>query len=151
MPDPSRERPGESQGASAEAAALAVSKALFARWGAALAWAGLIFYLSSRPSLPGPSIPFADKIFHAAEFGILTLLLGRAIAATYPAHSARKAWKSALLLAVLYAVSDEIHQAFVPGRTCDILDAAADLAGAAVVFMVAFSRFPRTPRGKGPH
>lgn len=37
----------------------------------------------------------------------------------------------ALALAVLYAVSDEIHQAFVPGRAGSPLDVAIDAVGVA--------------------
>ena len=38
----------------------------------------------------------------------------------------------AFLLAVAYAISDEIHQFFVPGRSCQIKDVLIDSCGAAV-------------------
>jgi len=34
-----------------------------------------------------------------------------------------------LILAMVYGISDEIHQLFVPGRSCSILDAAVDIIG----------------------
>jgi VanZ family protein len=38
-----------------------------------------------------------------------------------------------LLLGGFYAVLDEIHQAFVPGRTADVYDALADVIGVLIV------------------
>jgi len=38
----------------------------------------------------------------------------------------------ALVVCILYAVSDEIHQLFVPGRGCQVKDVIIDTAGAAV-------------------
>jgi VanZ family protein len=38
----------------------------------------------------------------------------------------------AAALATAYGVSDEIHQAFVPERHCDVRDAVSDLVGSAV-------------------
>jgi VanZ family protein len=39
---------------------------------------------------------------------------------------------AALLVCVLYAVSDEIHQLFVPGRGCQATDVLIDSAGALI-------------------
>ena len=36
----------------------------------------------------------------------------------------------AILLTVYYGISDEIHQLFVPGRVCDVVDVAIDSLGA---------------------
>ncbi len=38
----------------------------------------------------------------------------------------------AVLLASLYGVSDEVHQAYVPGRSADLFDWVADTVGAGV-------------------
>ena len=41
----------------------------------ALAWAGLIFYLSSQPSIETPALfPGQDKLFHLIAFGMLGFL-----------------------------------------------------------------------------
>jgi VanZ family protein len=100
-----------------------VSRALRA-WVPALLWAGLLFWLSSRSQLPSPRIPHVDKVEHATAYGVLAWLAMRALSAS----SADAAWGA--VLASLYGVSDEIHQAFVPGRSSDVLDWMADTAGA---------------------
>jgi len=92
---------------------------------------GLIFYLSSLPSIeqPGPlgKIPEVDKVEHAGEFFVLGLLLSLAFQRTPSVR--RNAWSMAIFVAVLYALSDELHQNFVSGRTMDALDLLADTAG----------------------
>ena len=104
------------------------------RW-AALAgvvfYAGLIVALSSQSTLPLPeSVLPIDKAAHLIEYGGLSSLL-------YWAHLAegstrRAAWWSAVILASLYGVSDEVHQYFVPGRSSEVLDWVADTSGAAL-------------------
>ncbi len=95
-------------------------------WGPAAAWAGVLFLLSSLPDLPGPGgIPFGDKLGHFTLYAVLGLLLalGR--------RRSRRAVPHLLLLAIgaLYALSDEWHQSFVPGRSPDPLDWMADVIG----------------------
>lgn len=88
----------------------------------------LIFILSAQPDLPHPASGWMDLLIssaaHAFLFGVLALLLGWALAPY------RRGLPFALLLATLYALSDEFHQAFVPGRHPDPLDLACDALGA---------------------
>lgn len=68
------------------------------------------------------------KLAHFAEFAILGLLI-------YINVKDFKTNKTILLSAILsflYAVSDEIHQIFVPGRACTFVDMLIDLSGAIV-------------------
>ena len=94
------------------------------------AYAGLIFYLSSRSTLPVPLPEFngADKAAHALEY------LGLGLLAAWTLGSYGLARGRALLLAAigcsLYGASDELHQLFVPGRVCDVFDWLADTTGA---------------------
>jgi VanZ family protein len=103
---------------------VAASRVLSA-WLPVVAWAGLIFTLSSIPDL-GTGLGDWDlllrKLAHAAEFAVLGVLFLRAV--ERPAL--------AFLLASAYAVSDEIHQIFVPGRLGSPLDVLIDVAGVAV-------------------
>jgi VanZ family protein len=95
------------------------------RWVPVVAWAGLIFVLSSIPDL-GTGLGAWDlalrKVAHAAEFAVLGFLLARAIGRDGPA----------LALGIAYAVSDEVHQHFVPGRLGSPLDVLVDAVGVAI-------------------
>ncbi len=101
------------------------------RWGLALGWMGLIFYLSSQHSFPFLDGRWYDDLRdiagHFTVYAVLAVLWERASAYA----GVRQATRWAFIIAVLYGVSDEFHQSFVPGRTPDILDIATDAAGAA--------------------
>lgn len=111
-------------------------------WGPVCGYAGLIFYLSAQPH-PEEHLPFvmhfSDKVLHAVEYAVLGALCYRAV---YGGHDAwrQQAIPAAILLASLYGVSDEVHQAFVPFRDSNWLDWMADTIGAAVG-VVGVSRF----------
>jgi VanZ family protein len=93
-------------------------------WLPVAAWAAVIFGLSSVPDL-GTGLGGWDlvlrKIAHAAEYAVLGALLVRATGRTGLAFA----------LGTLYAVSDELHQSFVPGRLGSPIDVAIDAVGVA--------------------
>jgi VanZ family protein len=93
-------------------------------------WMALIFYLSSQPDLPHPESGWADLLFssgaHLFMFGVLAVLWVRALG------ERSGGWLIALILTLLYALSDEFHQSFVPGRHADPLDVVCDALGAAL-------------------
>jgi VanZ family protein len=97
----------------------------------AVAYAAAIYWLSSRPN-PFPFLPALlwDKLLHALEYAVLAALLVPALRSLGLAPP--RAFWVALAAASAYGASDEIHQAFVPGRLADVLDWLADSAGAAV-------------------
>ena len=94
-------------------------------WLPVLAWAAVIFSFSAVPDL-GTGLGGWDlvlrKLAHTAEYAILGALLVRATERAGLAFG----------LGVLYAVSDEIHQLFVPGRHGAPLDVVIDAVGVAV-------------------
>jgi VanZ family protein len=94
-------------------------------WLPVVAWAAVIFVLSSIPSLStglGTWDVLLRKLAHAAEYAILGGLLLRALGRELPAFA----------LGVAYAVSDELHQHFVTGRHASPVDVAVDAAGVAI-------------------
>ncbi|MBD3308076.1 hypothetical protein GF339_16645 [candidate division KSB3 bacterium] len=106
-----------------------------------------IFLVSSLPQPPigGPEIP--DYVLHTLEFFLLALLLMRLFLwRNSPGEGGRKdvfaLWQQACLLglviAIGYGISDEIHQAFVPGRYCSLHDVASDTLGALLAYGVAW-------------
>lgn len=110
----------------------------------------LIWWLSSRSlNIPIDSFPFRDKGVHAVEYGVLGVLLAHALAGTFALRSRAVLWWWAAGLTVLFGMTDEIHQAFVPGRSSDILDVAADAVGAVAGASVRLWLF--RPNGTTPH
>lgn len=100
-------------------------------WTLVVLYAGFIFYLSSGPITV--NVPGNDKLHHMGEFGIFSFLLYNALRSSLKDE---RPWRMALLaiiLALLYGISDEFHQSFVPTRTADPYDVAADVAGAIVM------------------
>jgi VanZ family protein len=98
----------------------------------ALGYAGLIFYLSSRSTLPValPQFNGVDKVAHLIEYSGLGLLVAWTLGSRGLAKG-RALWLAGLVCA-LYGASDELHQLFVPGRQCDVFDWVADTAGGAL-------------------
>lgn len=86
-------------------------------------WMSIIFYFSSRSTI-GIGTNQTDrflilKSFHLIEYAILAILLSIVIYKK----------KLVVFIAYLYAISDEIHQSFVPGRTSRFRDTLIDLIG----------------------
>ena len=92
------------------------------RWLPVVLWAALIFTFSSIPSL-GTGLGTWDlvlrKLGHAVEFAVLGALLYRAL----------RREPLAILLGSAYAVTDEVHQAFVSGRQASPVDWLIDTLG----------------------
>lgn len=109
-------------------------------WLPAVAYAGLIVYLSSlsHPEEMMPSVleGLGDKVLHAVEYGLFGILWYRALRHAAGPWAARYALGLAILAAVVYGVTDELHQAFVPGREADAWDLLANGIGATVFTLV---------------
>lgn len=95
-------------------------------WSPAALWAAALFYLSSLSLESGaPFVEIDDKLAHLLLYTVFggALALGHRLSPNPPSH-----WRL-FIIGLLYAVSDELHQHWVPGRTPDPVDLAADVAG----------------------
>jgi len=118
-----------------------------------LGWMALIFYASGDtqslyhssqllkplmvPNIQAdtfrPTVMLARKCAHSAEFAVLALLLWRlfrswsAPTTGWSWHVARNVW----LCVVVYGITDEVHQIFVPSRTPEVQDVLWDALGGA--------------------
>jgi len=106
-------------------------------WGPAILWFAFIFVLSSQPSLPSPD-HVTDKQAHAFAYGVLAVLCLMGLTGWRWRRVAGASLLGAFVIAVAYGVSDEFHQAFVPGRSPDVADVVADAAGAALALTAAW-------------
>lgn len=152
-----------------------LKKTDFLDWGLLLAWMGVIFFMStdtfsaantSRFLFPALKFLFPvwapshfrlvhvmiRKTGHFTEYAVLALLWYRTL------QIREKSWsyKAALLavsLSVLYAMTDEFHQSFVPSRTASYVDVGIDSAGALfsmiALWMVVSKRPSHPPLNSG--
>jgi VanZ family protein len=115
-------------------------------WLPVIIWAAIIFLFSANPDpytilpetwrvlRPLPTVTnfsmteLIGQIMHFVEYAILSILILRAI--THSRPISRKSVLLTILLTMIYAFSDEIHQTFIPGRTFQLFDLFIDLLGA---------------------
>ena len=99
-------------------------------WVPVFVWAGIIFTLSSITYLK-TELKYdllIRKLAHITEYFIFTFLLYRAFRGSFKINVSRLFMYPAIL-SFLYAISDEIHQYFVLGRSCSLKDVLFDSIG----------------------
>lgn len=98
----------------------------------------LIFYLSHLPgdSLHLPNIVNIDKALHCLAYATLGLAYIIAFAAHWRRSHPRLFVASVPLFCLLYGVSDEFHQSFIPGRSVSGADLMADFVGGLLAVLV---------------
>ena len=132
-------------------------------WALCLAWAALIFYLSTQAFAPNMSrallawtfnflqLPvswgtfgllhaFLRGLAHLIEYAIFALLLYG-----LPGEKSRGLWRPrraifCVVVATVYSLADEFHQLFVPGRHASLLDCGFDAIGAALAMLVPYAQ-----------
>jgi VanZ family protein len=108
---------------------------------------GVIFWLSAIPSLHSPFEPLYDVLLrkgaHMGEYALLVWLLARALQLSSVQH--RTALGMAVLLCLVYAVTDEWHQTFVPGREGTLRDVVIDGVGMVGMYTWGYWRAPSPP------
>lgn len=110
-------------------------------WGPVILHMALIFFVSSSAD-PGLPSQLSDKTAHVGAYGLLAVLILRALVGGFLRQAT---WPRAILafvVTVLYGATDELHQRFVPERSPEVLDVVADAVGACagVVLLMALQR-----------
>jgi VanZ family protein len=100
-----------------------------------------IFYLSSKP-FPGLPSPFSylSTLYHFFAFFFLAFFLLITLTRGKPSS---ELITLAILISLAYAISDEIHQFFIPGRYCSFLDILTDFSGiftASLIYSIKISK-----------
>ncbi|MFH1981786.1 MAG: VanZ family protein [Pseudomonadota bacterium] len=112
-----------------------------AAWGPVIIYCAAIFAQSSFPTPDAvPSFYMSDKLLHACAYALMALLFYRALGQHRVGASPVKRSILTIVFTVIYGISDEFHQSFVPGRSPEVLDVAADGVGA-LIGVIAAQRF----------
>ena len=101
----------------------------------ALAYAVLMLIVSSIPDLSPPQLGFEyqDKLYHFVEYGIFSVLLFFTLLNSKRDFLRKNVLLISLLIGASFAILDELHQKFIPGRQADVLDFTADFVGVALI------------------
>jgi VanZ family protein len=147
------------------------AKFRLARWVPVLCWMTVIFLAStdalSAAHTGGFITPLLLRLFphispraldwihlgirksaHLVEYGILGLLLWRAIPEHRTSPEVTDWWRAgvALLVATFYGATDEFHQCFVPSRGPSVHDVMIDSCGAAIALTLICLATRQRPR-----
>ncbi len=105
-------------------------RARLIRWVPAVGWMAVIFTLSAQSDVRVTEDAGLDfvlrKAAHVTVFAILAMLLTWPLAGSDPPDGVR----AVIAITILYAVSDELHQGTVAGRTASLMDVSFDAVGA---------------------
>jgi VanZ family protein len=95
---------------------------------------GTIFILSHQPAgaIDFDLFPAQDKVAHLLLYGVLSATVLFAFSLQLRDNN-KTLVVTALLVPVLFGILDEYHQSFIAGRSSELLDVAADGAGAVLV------------------
>ena len=118
-------------------------------WLPAAVWMGIIFYFSGRQKVQVSEQFILNFIFfktlHLAEYFVLYTLIYRTVL-NYSKESGRKTPVVAILYTLFYAVTDEIHQGFVPTREGKLRDVIIDGIGGMMAWIYIAKLLPKAPQ-----
>jgi VanZ family protein len=121
-----------------------MTRAFFYRWGPAILLMAAIFGFSSTPASRLPSFGSVDYFIKKGGHMMGYALL--ALAYKHGFQQLKNSSRWSLVLAVLYALTDEFHQSFVPGRHPSLLDVLLfDATGAAIALWLSHRLSAESP------
>jgi VanZ family protein len=99
----------------------------------------ILLAATSLPSNSLPDVGGGDKIKHFTAYLILTVLLTLFLLVQDRSKFLKKyAFIASVFIASLYGIMDELHQALIPGRSCEFMDWVADVGGAVTGSLVLY-------------
>ncbi|HLE48806.1 MAG TPA: VanZ family protein [Patescibacteria group bacterium] len=108
-------------------------------------WAAVIFLFSASPTGRASEIHWKDfiikKTAHLIEYSTFTVLLFRALIKS--SVNKKKAAIISVIIAMIYAFSDEFHQSFTPGREPKLRDVLIDISGSILTALFIYRIAPK--------
>ena len=123
-------------------------RSILTLWGPFLAALAGIFWLSSMSDVPGAHY-FWDKLLHTVGYAGLGVLALRAFHGGFERPRPAPTIYAAVAV-VLWGISDEFHQSFVPGRNASAWDVLADAVGFAIAVALVATAMSRAVRTEHP-
>ena len=118
-------------------------------WGPVFLWMGIIFFLSTRHSVTvSPEYVWNFLFFkslHLMEYAVLFTLTARALWRQNTKGDKAVALRNAFIVTILYAITDEMHQQFVPSREGRPRDVIIDGIGAGLIWYYLLKLLPKAP------
>lgn len=110
-------------------------------WLPVLVCMGLIFYVSSIPGSDLPPLsPFQDIIYHLGAYLMLAYFFSRALKNSTADIRLSEIIFFTIIFGIIYGISDETHQAFVPHRDISTFDVLIDGIGSFIGSLIYPSR-----------
>lgn len=119
-------------------------RSILTLWGPFVGALAVVFWLSSLSQVPGAHY-FWDKLLHVVGYAVLGVLALRAFHGGFEFPRLAPTLRAAAVV-ILWGISDEFHQSFVPGRDASPWDVLADAIG----FALAVSWLALATRGAAP-
>ncbi len=108
------------------------------RYPPALIYMGLLVYFSSLPSNATSGLkPPMDKVLHFGAYGVLAVLFALWLPTVWKKAHPFFAFLIPFVFTVIFGMTDEWHQSFVPHRDSSWQDLLADVLGA-FVFLIGY-------------
>ena len=120
----------------------------FKYWLPLICWGLVMFLFSAKPTSSTSEIYWEDffvkKTAHIVEYFVFTFLAFRALLNT--GVNKIKAGYISILVAFIFAATDEFHQSFTPGRDPTLRDVLFDTIGATLAVYVIWNYLPKAPK-----
>jgi len=117
-------------------------------WLPPMLWAALIFTFSAMAVSKSSEIYWQDfvvkKTAHFIEYAVLSFWLYRALLAEGVGKVRSGVY--AVVLSIIFAISDEVHQSYTPGREPRIRDVVIDTIGAGFSIYTIWKLLPKMPK-----